>query len=278
MQYLFFSTGCLYCFQRYTQEKRWLWLIAAFAGAGLAFFTRSAGAMLVPALLVGLMGQHRQVLKLPIVKILLIGVGILCLAGVFLFSKALRIDMYLSSLQRRGSLIPLLREHLKEWGQLILNVPGNKVITLLPGWGNWLLIIAGLLLALVLIYAFFVRRKQIPLVISIYLIAYCLLLFNWPFFDARFWIPVVPYMVVVIIPLTRARRAARGVLVFYFLMGLGAAGYSIYTMYHKEVLARTQAGGIFRNEYETWFFDRPLSDTATHPVNQEVLSILKRYN
>ena len=61
-------------------------------------------------------------------------------------------------------------------------------------------------------------------------------------------------------------------------MGIGAAGYSIYTMYHKDVLARTQAGGIYRNEYETWFFGRTLSDTATHPIDQEVLGILKRYN
>jgi len=287
MQYLFFSTGCLYCFRRWVlvaHKKRWLWLIAAFAAAGLAFFTRSAGAVLALALAVGLMGEHRRMLKLPIVKILLVGVGILCVAGVFLFSKTLGLDMYLSSLGRRGSPIPLLREHLKEWGQLILNVPGNKVITLLPGWGNLLLIIAGILLVFVLIYAFYIRRKEIPLVISTYLIAYCLLLFNWPFFDARFWIPVLPYMVVVIVSVIGAPRksgALRGVRVLlgiYFFMGLGAAGYSIYTMYHKDVLARTQAGGIYRNEYETWFFGRPLSDTATHPVNPEVLSILKRYN
>ena len=301
MQYLFFSTGCLYCFRRYVQfqryaqaapEKRWLWLIVAFAGAGLAFFTRSAGALLAPVLVVGLMGEHRRVLKLPIVKVLLIGAGILCVAGVFLFSKTLRLDMYLRSLGERGSPIPLLREHLKEWGQLILNVPGNKVMTLLPGWGNLLLIVAGLLLVFVLIYAFYIRRKEVPLVISTYLIAYCLLLFNWPFFDARFWIPVLPYMVVVIVSLKGAPRrsgASRGakvllgqwakiLLAIYFLLGLGAAGYSIYTMYHKEVFARTQAGGIFRNEYETWFFGRPMSDTATHPVDQEVLSILKRYN
>ena len=302
MQYLFFSTGCIYCFQRYAQvprydqvqghaqvapEKRWLWLIAAVAGAGLAFFTRSAGCMLAPALLAGLMGQHRQLLKLRIVKILLAVAGILCLVGVFLFSKALRIDVYLRSLGDRGSPIPLLREHLKEWGQLILNVPGNKVMTLLPGWGNLLLIIAGLLLAFVLVYSFYIRRKEIPLVILTYLIAYCLLLFNWPFFDARFWIPVVPYMVVVMVQAPRGPVATGGsllkgllrlLLAMYLLAGLGAAGYSIYTMYHKEVFARTQAGGIFRNEYETWFFGRPMSDTATHPVDQEVLSILKRYN
>jgi hypothetical protein len=287
MQYLFFSTGCLYCFRRWVQvapKKRWLWLIAAFAAAGLAFFTRSAGAVLALALVVGLMGEHRRMLKLPIVKVLLVGVGVLCVAGVFLFSKTLGLEMYLSSLGQRGSPIPLLREHLKEWGQLILNVPGNKVITLLPGWGNLVLIIAGILLVFVLIYAFYIRRKEIPLVISTYLIAYCLLLFNWPFFDARFWIPVLPYMAVVIVSVIGVPRksgASRGVRVLmgiYFFMGLGAAGYSIYTMYHKDVLARTQAGGIYRNEYETWFFGRPLSDTAVHPVNPEVLSILKRYN
>lgn len=281
MQYLFFSTGCLYCFQCYTREKKGLWLIAAFAGAGLAFFTRSAGCMLAPALLAGLIREHRQVLKLPIVKILLVGAGVFCLAGVFLFSKVLRINMYLGWLLDRGSPIPLLREHFKEWGQLILNVPGNKVITFLPDWGNLLLVIAGLLLAVVFIYAFFIRRKEVPLVISVYLIAYCLLLFNWPFFDARFWIPVVPYMAVVISALTHSSRGVRGgrvLLAVYFLMGIGAAGYSIYTMYHKDVMARTQAGGIYRNEYETWFFGRAMSDTATHPIDPEVLSILKRYN
>ena len=287
MQYLFFSTGCLYCFQRYvqvTQRKRWLWLGAAFAGAGLAFFTRSAGVMLAPALLAGLAGQYRAVLKLRIVKVLVVVVGIVCLAGGLLFSKALGIDMYLSSLQRRGSEIRLLKEHFKEWGQLILNVPGNKVITLLPGWGNLLLVIAGIVLVFVLIYTFYIRRKEIPLVISTYLIAYCLLLFNWPFFDARFWIPVLPYMVVVIVSVNGAPRksgaslGAKVLLGLYFFMGLGAAGYSIYTMYHKDVLARTQAGGIYRNEYETWFFGKPLSDTAAHPINPEVLSILKRYN
>jgi hypothetical protein len=118
----------------------------------------------------------------------------------------------------------------------------------------------------------------------------------------------VPYMAVLIVAAPRKSGVSRGVggleglgvvrpqgletemtsrplkgslrllLAVYFIMGLGAAGYSVYTMYHKEVLARTQAGGIFRNEYETWFFGRPMSDTATHPVDQEVLSILKRYN
>lgn len=285
MQYLFFSTGCLYCFQCYTREKRWLWLIAAFVGAGLAFFTRSAGCVLAPALLAGLMGQHKQVLKVKIVsRTLLAAAVILCLAGVFLFSKFLRIDLYLKSVQGRGSEIPLLREHIKEWGQLLLNVPGNKVTTLLPGWGNSLLIISGLLLAAGLIYTFFIRRKEIPLAISAYVIAYCILIFNWPFFDARFWIPVLPYMVVVVISLkdapgmSRLKRLFQLLLAIYLAMGLGAAGYSIYTASHKTVLARTQAGGIFRSEYETYFFGRPLSDTAAHPINQEVLSILKRYN
>src|SRR5258708_1783839 len=285
MQYLFFSTGCLYCFLCYTREKRLPWLIAAFVGAGLAFFTRSAGFVLAPALLAGLMGQHKPVFKVKIVSKTLLAVAVvLCLAGLFLFSKFSGLDIYLKSIRDRGSEILLLREHIKEWGQLLLNLPGNKVTTMLPGWGNLLLIISGLALAALFIHAFFIRRKEIPLAISVYLTAYCLLIFNWPFFDARFWIPVLPYMVVLVISLKDAPGMSRLkglfplLLAIYLVMGLGAAGYSIYTAFHKAALAKTQAGGIFRSEYETYFFGRPMNDTATHPINQEVLSILKRYN
>jgi len=315
MQYLFFSAGCIFCFQKYAGGryaggkyvegkyaggKRMVWLAAAVMAAGLAFFTRSAGGVLAPALLAGSIWQHRQKLKANGVRnILLALAGIVCLVGVLYFSRALRLDLYLNSFKDRNSGIVLMREHFSEWGQLLLNVPGNKVTGLLPGWGKWLLVLAGILLAALFLYALLIRRKEIPPVISVYLIAYSLLIFNWPFYDARFWIPVVPFVAMLVPSLGKpgrgkmwedGRQRERGgkrvfrmggilrvVLTVYVVMGLGAAGYSTYTAFNKKALARTQAGGIFRNEYETYFFGRPLSDTATR-TDRYVLSILKRYN
>jgi hypothetical protein len=277
MQYLFFSAGCIYCFQKYAGSKRGGWLIGAVVGAGLAFFTRSAGAVLAPALLAGLVWQHRQKLKTRRVAMILLAVaGVLCLTGVLFFSTALRLDLYLNSFKDRNSAPVLLREHFKEWGQLLLNIPGNKVISLLPGWGNALLVMAGVLLAGLFLYALFIRRKEVPPVIAVYLIAYSLLIFNWPFYDARFWIPVFPFIAVLVLSL-KHRVTLRWVLVVYIAMGLGAAGYSTYTAFNKKTLARTQAGGIYRNEYETYFYGKPLSDTATR-TDSSVLKIIKRYN
>ena len=282
MQYLFFSTGCLYCFQRYTLKNSPGWLIMSLLGAGMAFFTRSAGIVLAPALLAGFAWHHRGLLKAKALRNILLTLGVagcLLAAAVILFPKFLRLALYLNSIQYRGpGTIFLLTEHTKEWGQLLLNIPGSKILASLPGWGNILLVLAGLLLVGVFGYAFFLQRKILPLSVSVYLSAYCLLIFNWPFFDARFWIPILPFIAVLIISISRqARRLSIWIFSAWLIMGLGAAGYSTYTAFHKAALARTQAGGIFRNEYETYFFGRPLSDTATR-TDPYVLSILKRYN
>ena len=65
--------------------------------------------------------------------------------------------------------------------------------------------------------------------------------------------------------------------VVYTTFGIISVVYMTYTSLNKEVLARTQAAGVYRNEYETHFFGRPLSDTATR-VDPFVLSVLERYD
>jgi hypothetical protein len=53
--------------------------------------------------------------------------------------------------------------------------------------------------------------------------------------------------------------------------------YSLKTGLNKEEFAKKQANGVYRNEYETYFFGKPLSDTAVH-LDQNVVDILNRYN
>ncbi|WP_315819588.1 hypothetical protein [Paraflavitalea speifideaquila] len=63
----------------------------------------------------------------------------------------------------------------------------------------------------------------------------------------------------------------------YLALGVFAAGYSLYVGLDKGRFAQKQASGVYRNEYETKFFGKPQSDTATH-VDPEVLNILKKYD
>ena len=107
-------------------------------------------------------------------------------------------------------------------------------------------------------------------------------MFNWPFYDPRFWVPVVPLIAVVAtrISFTGAlwrRVVTGGWLVVYLLLGLVSIGYYTYTSVSAETMARTQANGVYRNEYETIIFGKPLSDTAKQ-IDPAALEVIRRYD
>jgi hypothetical protein len=299
MQYLFFSTGSLYCFFRY-REHRSIWmLVSAFALAGIAFLTRTIGISLAPALLAGIAWEHRKELKKNIpgngMWILLALLSLIIL--VLVFSKLLGLDHYFDvfSRQRQGgaSAGEVISGHLREWGQLFLNMPAGKIGAYLSvAAANGLTLLSGILLFGWFVYTLVLRRAAIPLFITVYLVIYGFIIFNWPFYDPRFWVPVLPMVAAIILqtPLLNRTpdpdrmvpesfRKAIGYFIFvaYGLMGSVAIGYSLYTAFDKKALARTQAKGIYRNEYETLFFGKPLSDTATH-IDPYVLHVLKNYD
>jgi hypothetical protein len=66
-------------------------------------------------------------------------------------------------------------------------------------------------------------------------------------------------------------------LALYFALGVVSMGYLTYTSLNKKVFARTQAGGVYRNDYETLFYGKPLSDTA-RTTDPGLVDLLRRYN
>jgi len=271
MQYLFFSCGSLCFFRLYTERgTRAGALVLSFLFAGLAIFTRTAGIVLIPALLAGLGWHHRIVLirRWKTVGLL----GLVVLAGIIAGLRNINTGLYMNSVRHAGpGWKVLLKEHLAEWGELLLNVPAGKF----AGAGRWMFAAAGLLLMAVVVYCIIRRRKNASVTVSVYLVFYSVLIFYWPFFDVRFWIPVAPLVVMILLQGLPVRMLLiRGLLVLYVMAGLGAIGYSMYTSFNEQALARNQAGGRYRNEYETHFFGNPLRDTVT-PVDPYVLHVLE---
>ncbi len=121
------------------------------------------------------------------------------------------------------------------------------------------------------------QRLRVPPVVIIYLVLYSVIVFNWPYYDPRFWLPVLPFVISVILksPMKKLKPVKIFVFCVYFILGVSAMSYSLYTQFNKEIFARKQAKGIFRNEYETYFFGKTISDTATR-VDEYVLDVLKR--
>jgi hypothetical protein len=292
MQYLFFSSGSLYFFVHYTRRKQLTLILLAFLFATIAFLTRGIGIILFVVLAYGLFMHHRLAItrriRLSHTTVLLLAgsiAGILTLIYLFWLPPGVEHYMRIATAGKNtdrpiGDIIVL---HLRELGQLLLNTPINKTRPYIPvNAGNTVFLLAGIFLLGWLAYACYKIRNVLNPVIFIYMAMYCLIVFRWPFFDPRFWLPVVPFMIAIIIQtpfhqLSIPRPVRISIIALYCLAGVIAMGYSLYTSFNKKLLARTQANGIFRNEYETHFFGKPLSDTAK-AINPVILEILEEYD
>jgi hypothetical protein len=288
LQYLFFSLASLYAFYRFSRDKKILWLLLAFALTALAILTRTVGIALLAALCTGLIQEYRHRLLRLARKNRLISAGLLgCLLIVVLFSRQLGLDHYTEVFSRQfkagASLAGVLAGHLSEWGEISINTSGVKAIRYLPvPLGKWIFLLAGLAALSGFVYLCFIRKNRIPFIVKAYLFFYLLLMFNWPFADPRFWVPVIPLIAAVIAQTPFRKRFGLKIplsacLLVYIVFGIASVGYMTYTSLNKKVFARTQAAGVYRNEYETHFFGRPLSDTARH-TDPYVMSVLERYD
>lgn len=291
MQYIFFSCTSLYCFHLYTRQRRFLHLLLAFAFCILTVLTRTVGISLLPALVLGVLYQYRNELKVVVQKnkLLLLAIVVAGIAGLVLAASQLKITDYTSLLKDHfekgvGNFFgENLKNHFTELTEVFLNMPSSKLMGYIPGGlGPVVFVVLGVCLFAWLMYITFAKRSNIPFYIRMYLLFYSLIILNWPYYDPRFWVPVLPLLVVVILQTPfNSKGWLKGVsrlyLVGYLTLGLFAAAYSLYVGLDKERFAQKQANGVYRNEYETKFFGKPQTDTATH-MDAEVLNILKKYD
>lgn len=288
MQYLFFSLAAVFTFYKFILNKNIRDLLIAFLMAGLAFLTRSVGITLIAAFVVSLIWEFRkQLLVIIRGKWILVVTILLCVSIVLYFSKQLGLNHYTGVLSKQFSgglrVSDVIRWHFSEWGEITLNTSRFKVINLLPpNLGDLLFIILGILGIGGFIYICFIKKNRIPFIVKSYLFFYILLMFNWPFQDPRFWVPVVPLIAAVISQYSFSKNRIFRLalilwLIVYSILGLVSIGYMTYTSFNKEELSKSQAKGVYRNEYETHFFGKPLSDTVTR-VDPYLVDFLNKYD
>jgi hypothetical protein len=288
MQYVFFSMASLYFFHRYTKDKRILSLLSAFALGGLAFLTRSVGISLVAALVAGVLWQYRKAVMQLILRNRVYVVAIFAvIVAVLIFSKQLGLDHYTGvftkQFQKGVTFAGMIKWHFAEWSEVGFNTSIVKLFPFIPSAAAKLIFtLTGILFVAGFGWVLYIKRNNIPFIVKAYLAFYTVLMFDWPFYDPRFWVPVLPLIAAVIaqLPMPRARAPrilATAFCTVYLILGVAAVGYFTYTSLDKKVMVRMQANGVYRNEYETVLFGKPLSDTARH-IDPDALSIIKRYN
>lgn len=291
MQYLFFSILSLYLFYQYTKTKQVLAIAGAFAFAGLAFITRSVGITLIAGLITGLCWQYKNELRIFIKKYKFIVVILVLIAfSTILFSKQLGLNHYTGVFTKQFSdkgvsVGTMLGWHFSEWAEITINTSGVKIQHYLPGeTGKIIFIMAGILVFSAFVYLLYFKRNEVPFIIKAYLFFYFILMFTWPFYDPRFWVPVLPLMIAILVyfpwPTFSSkipRLCIRAISTVYIILGIFSLSYLTFMTFNKKAFARKQANGVYRNEYETVFFGKPLSDTAKH-IDPFILKTIKNSN
>jgi hypothetical protein len=288
MQYIFFSCGSVYYYYRFSQQKQLKFLLISLFFCWVAFMTKTVGITLVGAIAVDLLWQFKeqQMNFFRRNKLLVTGVLVALVVLVVVFSKVVGINHYGDVLREHFKEAPLFRRigwRFKEWGEIFVNTPSNKVIDRLAGRpGEIGFMLVGLCIFSWFMWMLFSRRNAYPVYIKFYLVFYCLIMFNWPFNDPRFWVPVMPIMAVVVLqgsigstPLARYVKFI--FLAVYVALGVFSAGYMVYSSFDKVFFVRNQAKGAYRNEYETHFYGKPQTDTAKK-MDTLALHVLEKYD
>ena len=289
MQFLFFSTGAIYFFQSYGQKNRNLLLIVAFLFAVAAALTRIIGITLILALLVTLVVKRNQTSSSQTFRKWMLA-GIIIFILLFLFLAPLfRIEAYIqhhAQFFRALNNHPIrfiatnVKNHFIDWSSIFLNFPFSKLPVLAYDLWSILYLVFGAASFGWIAYVLIIPRFPCPLVLRIYLAFYFLVILNWPLFEPRLWAPVAPLCISLLLLdyVTRKGIIRSLILLFkfeYIFLGLIGVAYYTYTSFDKKELAKKQDAGIWRNEYETYFFGKPTKDSI--PINDAVVDILKKY-
>jgi len=288
MQYIFFSLASVYFFYHFTLQKQFKMLVLSLILGWLAFMTRTVGITLIGAIAVGLIWEYRvqQLAFLKNNKILVGAILGILTAALIIFSKPLGINHYGNVLSEHFKEAPFFKRigwRFKEWGEIFLNTPSNKVMEYVARAGEIVFVLVGIAIFIWFMLSLYFKKNGIPFFIKAYLLFYCIIMFNWPFNDPRFWVPVMPIMAAAVLQLLSQEKnravlvLSRILLVIYIALGSFASGYMVYTTFNKKVFAKTQAKGVYENEYEIHFYGKPLRDTAKQ-IDPFVLHVLQKYD
>lgn len=288
MQFLFFTTASLYFFDRWMASNKNLYLLWSVLFCAAAIFTRTAGLALAAALCITLMirNSSRLIKHVGTYPMLLVATG--GVVFIIVYARPLHVQEYVSYLGEHfaGGVVQFfytnIREHLTDLAALFINAPGRKLYFIPVSLMEAAYFTAGLCCFGYMLYLLLHRNGKTPVSVKVYVFCYLAVILNWPYYEPRFFVPLLPFFIAVLLQhivaaLPLVRKLVVLYSVAYVMAGIAAITYYTYTSLHQTALATKQDAAIWRNEYEIHFFGKALSDTAT-AVRPGIVRMLKRYD
>jgi hypothetical protein len=301
--YFGISLAALYCLCKFYRSRlatAWPWLLAAFVLIFLALQFRTVGITLLPtaALTIVLhsgfrpawvtLAKHKAKIAWSLATVG--GLGSICLVWVlqteWFASQFLAKGSYFQSMlgyfERQGVFGFFgsnLGFRLREMGEIALNFPENKLAFLsqafyLAGLAAWGFVGLGCISL--------VKRSFLPLVA--YLFFYLGLMMLWPYYDTRFWIPLLPVfslavfmgMAYLAIKIKAVRFCVLGVLGCHILLGSMALAYSTRISFAGDRVSEFFGEETTRMTYRKALRNGlPVEDGLVNPSKVRILQVFE---
>lgn len=280
------STCCLAVMSQ-ARKIDWNWrfvvlVVAAWVLAVAAIAVRRIGVALVPSLVFMMMSspQFKSFLKDRRTK--LIAALIAALAGaalICLIAKTSTLSDFIGAANKLTLptlVFRILSYRLTEFGELLVNVPISKMPTLLHAMVPWV----GLVSILLTFFGLTTKRRGIGPT-EMFLVCYTGILFAWPYYDTRFWLPVIPLLVAYSALSVKRLRLPFCVVTIYCVVfavfGFIAIAYSTRITFAGSKFPDRYGDGNLRSTYCSALQSCPDGGNSKK-VDAKVLRLLRQYN
>jgi len=166
---------------------------------------------------------------------------------------------------------------LQELGELAANLPLSKAPIALHSIYPFI----GAVVLSLLFVAFCLRARHLRAV-EVYLVTYALVVFGWPYHDARFWLPTLPLLIGWITIALRCISQqwpiwafVRGYVGLFSVLGLAALLYSTRITFAGQTFPERYGDGTLRPAYEVAFGKRNPSELSG--INRTAFQLLEQY-
>jgi hypothetical protein len=167
-----------------------------------------------------------------------------------------------------------LSYRLTEFGELFVNLPTSKTPHAIRAIVPWI----GLVLFLLTVLGLSTKRRRIGTT-EVFLVCYMGILFVWPYYDARFWLPVIPLLIAYLVLAVKRLRLPHAVVLIYCgifaALGVAAIAYSTVISFSGSRFPDRYGDGTLRSTYCA-AFDSCKSIDYTQ-VNVKALRLLREY-
>jgi hypothetical protein len=292
--YLLLSMGALLLASRarlVPASFSWCWWLGALLLAVAAWRIRTVGLTLVAAVAVAAMiqpavwclanKQRRAVLAFAAALVLILGV-LLARPWFFAASAESASSSYLAQARegRQIGWLPFLTSsfdsHLRELGEIFLNFPSKRFPFFTP-----LLWIAGAVGLFAVVAGLPRLARRFP-ALAVYAGFYLTLILFWPFYDPRFWMPLLPIMFLCgwlalenVVFHAAVRRAVTIWAVVFVALGLGAESFNVRIALAGSQFPLVYGDAATRDTYRVAFGEIPAGDSSA--VDQRALRLLRRF-